>query len=264
MCSKISKMKSDKLNEFLSSINNLETLNCYYWNDNTIGSQYVINYDTLKEEVLSEIFINISSHQQHQLKFYFYQLYNTIENFIKNTSPTFSKEAKIEYERHLLECWKDEDFELFLCGDFKTIFDKIFEERFVARLDLINSLKSKIKEIESIYFDSVKRNENITINELNEIENKVNSIIDKKLKWKGTPAQFCYIIDLLINKGYLEQPTPKGERSAKVLLSHFEFENDNPSFESLGRNLHKNFDPIKNVEHRILFQKMPHRNDLDK
>lgn len=85
-----------------------------------------------------------------------------------------------------------------------------------------------------------------------------------KLKWKGTPAQFCYIIDLLINKGYLEQPTAKGERSAKLLLEHFEFENDNPSFGSLGRNLHKNFDPIKNIEHRKLFQKIPHRNDLDK
>jgi len=96
-------------------------------------------------------------------------------------------------------------------------------------------------------------------------EKKINEIDSvKKLKWKGTPAQFCYIIDLLINKGYLEQPTPKGERSGKVLLSHFEFENDNPTFQSLGRNLHKNFDSIKSIEHRKLFQKIPHRNELDK
>jgi hypothetical protein len=147
-------MKSVKLNEFLSTINNLETLNCYYWNDNTIGSQYIINYDKLKEDILTEIFLNLSSLQQHQTNLYFYLLFDTIENAITNKSPTFSKEAKNEYERHLLECWKDEDFELFLCGDFNSIFDGIVEERIISRLDLINSLKSKIKEIESIYFDT--------------------------------------------------------------------------------------------------------------
>jgi len=261
-------MKSDKLNEFFLSCNKLETLDCYYWKEYVIGKQYEIDYDTFKEDVLREIFLNLSSVQQHQTNFFFDRLFKTIENVISNEdrkhNPTFSEEAKIEYERQFLECCIDEDFELQFFEDFNIIFDKIIEERLITRLNLINSLKSKIEEIKFIYFDSVKRNENITIDELNEIENNVNLKIDKKLKWKGTPAQFCYIIDLLINKGYLEQPTPKGERSGKILLSHFEFENDTPSFESLGRNLHKNFDPIKNVEHRKLFQKMPHRNDLDK
>jgi hypothetical protein len=108
----------------------------------------------------------------------------------------------------------------------------------------------------------------IKFNELlnNEIEeDEINEIVStKKIKFKGTPAQFCYIIDLLINKGYIESPTPKGERSAKILLEHFEFENNNPSIESLGKILHKDIDQIKNIEHRSKFQKMPHRNDLDK
>jgi hypothetical protein len=108
-----------------------------------------------------------------------------------------------------------------------------------------------------------KFKELINDNVIEEEKNKEINIV-KKLKWTGTPAQFSYIIDLLINKGYIEQPAPKGERSARILLEHFEIENHKPSFESLGKMLHKDIDQIKNIDHRKLFQKIPHRNDLDK
>lgn len=261
-------MKSDKLNEFLSSCNKLETLNCYYWNDNIIGRQFDINYNLLQKEVLNEITTNLYSLQSNQANLYFDELFQTIEDFILesdlNNTPTFCKYAKKEYERHLLSCWKEEDFILFIEGNFNDVFNEILEERIKSRIDLINTLRSKIKEIKSIYFDGVKNEEHINKDFLSVVKENINLKLNQKLKWKGTPAQFCYIIDLLINKGYIEQPTAKGERSAKILLEHFEFDNYNPTFESLGKNLHKDFDPIKNVEHRKHFQKIPHRNELDK
>lgn len=118
---------------------------------------------------------------------------------------------------------------------------------------------NKYKEIKSGFDEFIELHiEEKEIEEIQKIE------LPKKIKWKGTPAQFCYIVDLLIHKGYIEQPTPKGERSAKILLEHFEIENHNPSIESLGKMLHKDIDQIKNIDHRKLFQKIPNRNDLDK
>lgn len=86
----------------------------------------------------------------------------------------------------------------------------------------------------------------------------------RKLKWLGTPAQFSFIIDLLINKGYLEKPTPFSERNARILLSMFEFAEHKPTTQSLGRILHREDDAIKNIDHKSKFMKIPNRTDLDK
>lgn len=119
-------------------------------------------------------------------------------------------------------------------------------------------------DIELINYIKESINNPIHLNQtsLKEEEKKIPKV--NKLTWKGTPAQFGFIIDLLINKGYINQPTPYGERSAELLLSLFEFESHKPSKESLGKNLHKEIDPIKNPSHKSAFSKFPHRNDLDK
>ena len=103
MCSKISKMKSDKLNEFFISCNKLETIDCYYYKNYVIGEQFEINYNTLLEEVLNEITTNLYSLQPNHANLYFYQLFENIENVIKNKDwkhdPIFSIEAKEIYEK---------------------------------------------------------------------------------------------------------------------------------------------------------------------
>jgi hypothetical protein len=45
---------------------------------------------------------------------------------------------------------------------------------------------------------------------------------DKKLKWLGTPSQFGFIIDLLIQGGYLERPTSSFQKDANFYLQHFD------------------------------------------
>lgn len=50
-----------------------------------------------------------------------------------------------------------------------------------------------------------------------------NTNIDaSKLIWKGTPAQFGFIIDLLIQGGYLEKPTSSFEKDANFYFEHFQ------------------------------------------
>ncbi len=85
-----------------------------------------------------------------------------------------------------------------------------------------------------------------------------------KLVWKGKPADFAFIIDLLINKGYLEKPTKFGIRNARILLQYFDFKDDNPTEDSLGNMLHKEVDPIKNATHKSKFLAIPRREELDR
>jgi hypothetical protein len=88
--------------------------------------------------------------------------------------------------------------------------------------------------------------------------------LPEKLIWLGTPGQFAFIMDLLINKGYIKKPTRFSERSAELLLKLFEFADHKPTKQSLGKLLHKNTDPITNIEHKGKFMKIPNRNDLDR
>jgi hypothetical protein len=85
-----------------------------------------------------------------------------------------------------------------------------------------------------------------------------------KIIFKGTPAQFAYIIDLLIGKDYLKSPSEKGETKARFLLNHFHFETSDPSVSSLGRKFSSEEDAIKNMEHKNRFNKIPNRKELDK
>ncbi len=61
----------------------------------------------------------------------------------------------------------------------------------------------------------------------------------KKLKWSGTPAQFGFIINELIGKGYLEKPTGSYNKDAEFYLSIFNIETT-PGNLSNEVNLNKN------------------------
>lgn len=84
----------------------------------------------------------------------------------------------------------------------------------------------------------------------------------KKLVWRGTPAHFAFIIDLLIEKGYLQKPTPFGERTAEMLLSIFDFVDHKPTKESLGKLLHKDRYPISDQAVIDRFRRIPGRDEL--
>jgi len=50
---------------------------------------------------------------------------------------------------------------------------------------------------------------------------------NQKLKWNGTPSQFGFIIDLLIQGGYLEKPTASFAKDANFYLQIFDIETTN-------------------------------------
>lgn len=138
----------------------------------------------------------------------------------------------------------------------------------IFKTEIIEGLHLYLQTITSTYsnyYQKSKDTENWkSISEYNSIDQKTEDNILQKIKWQGTPGQFAFVIDLLINKGYIEKPTQFGERSAQFLLQHFEIKNHKPSKQSLGRMLHKEYDPIVNPEHKSRFYKIPSRNDLDK
>lgn len=241
-------MKSDKLNKLLSSCNKLETLDCYYWKDYVIGEKYEIDYKSLREEVLNEIATNLFSLQPNQANLYFHQLFQTFENVVENKdwkhNPTFSNEAKEEYEFQLAELRydylnaenSDEDIDYLLCNSFEEILKEIIKLRFRKRLVLIESLKSKVEEIKSIYFnikfeqdkinlDNSNNNEtsiNKDNNESDELNEIISLAINDRIKWKGKPSQFGFFVLELIGKGWIELPTKSHNKSAEFLLKLFD------------------------------------------
>lgn len=88
--------------------------------------------------------------------------------------------------------------------------------------------------------------------------------IGQKLIWQGTPAHLAFVIDLLIEKGYLRKPTPFSERSAELLLNIFDFTAHHPTKESLGKLLHKDKYPINDMTVVDRFKRIPARNELKK
>lgn len=49
----------------------------------------------------------------------------------------------------------------------------------------------------------------------------IETVLPKKLKWLGTPSQFGFIMDLLIQGGYLEKPSTHFSKDAAIYLEHF-------------------------------------------
>jgi len=68
-----------------------------------------------------------------------------------------------------------------------------------------------------------KDNEGINDKEIDEFIDSISkNKPDKKLEWIGTPSQFGFIIDLLIQGGYLEKPTTSFAKDANFYLQHFD------------------------------------------
>jgi hypothetical protein len=96
-----------------------------------------------------------------------------------------------------------------------AVFDETTREDLIELSRIaknINYIKSKINELT----EGEKK-------ELNEIMPSIHTPTTK-LKWLGTPAQFGFIIQELIGKGYLERPTSSFAKDAKIFLSIFDIE----------------------------------------
>ena len=127
-----------------------------------------------------------------------------------------------------------------------------------------NSISNQLHEIlfEDVFKIDIGHNDLHKYEVITAINNNANTEFDKtKLKWLGKPAHLALIIDLLIEKGYLEA-TPYGERTAEILIGMFDFTGHKPTKESLGKILHRDNYPINDKTAIDQFLKIPRRSEL--
>lgn len=79
----------------------------------------------------------------------------------------------------------------------------------------------------------------------------------KKLKWTGTPSQFGFIIDLLIQGGYIKKPTTSFAKDANIYLSLFDIDT---TVATLTKEVSENTNNLE-ATNRIKF-KIPLKSDL--
>lgn len=165
----------------------------------------------------------------------------------RNAYESEKKNITKKYEYELVEGWKDISIEeniklkkyldkgkeLALSGDNKKVREALkellFEERDYNNFDEENDLSKwltylditvamsrlgvMLKGIEYAYCLNILED----LNNSNVISQSL-----QKLKWLGTPAQFGFVIQELIGKGYLEKPAGSNAKDVKALLEHFE------------------------------------------
>lgn len=81
---------------------------------------------------------------------------------------------------------------------------------------------NKINDIEKAFEQFMKKVKKVDLQEPDILQKQDGNFKGKKLVWKGTPAQFGFIIIELIGKGYLERPTGSFSRDAEFFLSLFD------------------------------------------
>ena len=81
---------------------------------------------------------------------------------------------------------------------------------------------------------------------------------NQKLKWKGTPSQFGFIIDLLIQGGYLEKPTSSFAKDANFYLQFFDIETTNTT---LAKELSEGTNSLATKNRNRIT--IPHKDKLD-
>lgn len=106
--------------------------------------------------------------------------------------------------------------------DLKLVCDS---PKLLGILTIIDRLKEINKQIieTGCFKNEVEKQLAEMKKEGNTIEPKTN-VVNTKLKWLGTPAQFGFIIQELIGKGYLEKPTGSFAKDANVYLQLFDIQ----------------------------------------
>lgn len=81
----------------------------------------------------------------------------------------------------------------------------------------------------------------------------------QKIKWTGTPAQFGFYMDLLIQGGYLQKPTGSFEKDSTFYLEHFDIETTKGT---LTKELSENTNSIETKYRNKVV--IPHKDKLSK
>lgn len=244
-------LSEDVLNAKIKE-NNLQELETFHFK-NKKGNDYYLN-EKLNKSVnnrFKEMFVTLFLDQDMSLE-------RIIKNKSYLVFPEENVRLKIlkkEYEKTIFEIEKNVTQDEFLSFDSDLIKWKCMGI-FSKHLDKILSVEGEILMVANILNFFEKDSENYNIIERNielmlycwdiqwlmeklEIENgiaiqskdekmkepEIEKEIDngkplpKKLKWTGTPAQFGFIINELIGKGYIEKPTGSYNKDAEFYFS---------------------------------------------
>jgi hypothetical protein len=188
------------------------------------------------------LFIKTNLDFKESLSLYIGNIEKQLNKFLKN--------VQIEKKIGLKEADKGGNFIYYLDGILTTV--EVVEKK----IEPIESNEYDIFTIEPPFNPGLKINTN-KIYELregfnifnNHILNKQDEITTQnlaktKLKWKGSPAQFGFLIQELIGKGWISKPTGSFLKDAKFLMELFDInttpgnlENEiNPNRNSLTKN----------------------------
>jgi hypothetical protein len=116
-------------------------------------------------------------------------------------------------------------------------------------------MKEFIQDFYIQFYSYIKEtwvNKMTELREVNEAKNenkksvKIISQLPNKLVWTGTPAQFGFIINELIGKGYLEKPTASFAKDVKIYLEIFDI-NTTPATLEKEINLYSNSTSANNA-----------------
>lgn len=223
-------MNLDKLNDLLNRVNHLHTLDVESYESKKggtyyLGEKYFVNYYEIKKDVLNEITNNLYMMNPQAAKLYFFQIIERIDEAVENKNQLifFSEEAKddyrFEFETIKLEEMDEEDEfdEESVLNDIGAEIKYIIKRRFRMRLNIIQSLKSQIIKIQNVYFEIPETQTGFDEDEKEEI----GKIINDKLEWNGSPAVFGFLINQLINNGWINKPTKHYKKDADYYLNLF-------------------------------------------
>ena len=178
-------------------------------------------YSLVKDEI-KQNFIMLNNQQLKKYKPYVYSYLkdssDRFQSFLNDTKGNFYSLVELEGKNKWIkpnEIHEIEDAIIFYSSSF-YLFLAHWQDVEMMVLNLIKKDKEKGDNGE-------KDNEGINDKEIDEfIDGISKNKPDKKLKWIGTPSQFGFIVDLLIQGGYLEKPTSSFSKDANFYLQHFD------------------------------------------
>ncbi len=144
----------------------------------------------------------------------------------------------------------------------KAIFNGVKNDRETLKraeglLSIENARLKKICELKKIPYLIITKERRKNLDEEKTSDEANKNPITQKLQWQGTPAEFGFIIDLLIQGNYLEKPTSSFLKDANFYLKHF---NINTTVGTLSKEVSEKTNSISiNNRNKII---IPHRDKL--
>ena len=207
----MAKQKSD-----FAEYSYINDLNFYFNHNHFINQDLVLTtFDYFDSGERKGVFVPLEFlnliHKQYDLIF---KNLNTPHDYLQHLKKIPISELQHHILYGFLLRWSREIFDTEKSKEIKTILRLIEREFFKysgsTPEKIFHEKEERIKQQHEMIVDDI----------LSWPDN--NETINFKLKWTGTPSQFGFIIDLLVQGGYLEKPTSSFAKDAELYLKIFD------------------------------------------